>query len=568
MKVPIYKEKIARTKTAGGGTLLSAQANPNAWSAMGRALSDVGDTVYKIGMEKYKIQAQADVNETIPIFTAEIESVKEKYANSSNPVQAQQKLTTELMKVYKKYSSGKVKNKTGSFYLSNNLSKSAFGTKASQLVTAGVLDWKKKNNLYMIELNKTNKSKAISDNVKIASNPTLSIEERDAALNANFAVTFYDKNKKQDYGNYKNMPGGLFAQAAKEGTFKSKELFIKQNKALENIVLGISSSLVQNATHSTYSVTQLLRGNDIEAIKKVDPILAKVWSKLENVDKAKYIKKIRTAELNLKKDRADAKKLKIEADNLGNEKIRIEIINTDFSNPKAKAEALEKFNSLKKKEFFTKTNELKSMETLFEVDEDPTTTQKTVQSIFRTLDLLDQKNILTEEAIYNAAPQLSKTDFRAFLKRLKTEKSDASKYVVKTVINGSFFIDGLNNNDESEEEFDKMRMASQNAFNDWLQKNGTATYAEIVAKGEEIMQQPKITIAAMYKASFDSEVMKFKAVTNFKKGFEKSYPNGKYTLVNIMRHLVSLDISKPQPKSYSKRFKNFLGLPGANEWNN
>ncbi len=74
MKVPTYSERLARTKTAGGGTFLTAQANPNAWGAMGKAMSDIGDTVFKIGEEKYKIQAASDVNETIPLFTAEIES--------------------------------------------------------------------------------------------------------------------------------------------------------------------------------------------------------------------------------------------------------------------------------------------------------------------------------------------------------------------------------------------------------------------------------------------------------------------------------------------------------------
>jgi len=166
MKVPQYKERIARSK-AGGGVFLTAQANPNAWGAMGKALSDTGDTVYNLGLEKYKIQAQSDVNETMPLFTAQIESIKEKYKNSRNPLEAEKKIKSEMMKVYKDFSSGSIKNGAGEAYLSSSLSKSAFGTKASPLVTAGILDWKKQNNAYILELNKTNQGLIVKENDNI-----------------------------------------------------------------------------------------------------------------------------------------------------------------------------------------------------------------------------------------------------------------------------------------------------------------------------------------------------------------------------------------------------------------
>ena len=566
MKVPVYKEKLARTKTSGGGVFLQAQANPNAWGAMGKALSSIGDDAHKFGMEKFKIQATSDTNETIPLFTAAIATIGEKHKNSSNPLVSEKKVKKEMMDAYKLYSSGALKNTDGNSFLSSNLSKRLFSTKASQLVTAGILSWKKANNAHIVQLNKLNESKILSDNDKIASNTLLDIDVRFKGLNANHAASIYDKNKEQSFSNYIGMPG-KFSELAANGTFKYKEHVTKQKKSLENIVTGISLNLIKSKTHSSMSVTQVLVNGDIKELKKVDPILATVWEKLLPEDKADFIKKVRALENNKKKDAEDAKKEFEENANAKNEKIEKEIINTDFSNPTAKKEALLKYNKLLKNKYFDKASDRNIIENFFE-EEDENVTKKTDNKTFRMLDLLDDENKLTKALINNSYSKLSTQDYKSFLNRLKQEKSDAREYVIKTVINGSFFIDEINSDDESEEEFDRMRMASKNEFMKWLENNGTEPYSTIVAKGEEIMKQPKITIAAMYKASFDDQVMKFKAVSNLKKGFEKSYPDGKYTLVNIMRHLVVLGLNKAQPKSFAKRFKNFLGLPGANEWNN
>ena len=582
MKVPQYKERIARSK-AGGGVFLTAQANPNAWGAMGRALSDVGDTVYNLGLEKYKIQAQADVNETMPVFLATIDSIKEKHKNSRNPIQAEIKIKNEMMKVYKDFSSGIIKNGVGEAYLSSSLSKSAFGTKASPLVTAGILAWKKQNNAYILETKKTNDRYIISQHDKLAADTTQNIETRMAAYDANHSVSslykkipgqteismlsiIAPKSSSDTFSNYQGMPGGKFAQLAIGGDFKAKEFLVMQKKSLENVVTGISLNLIKSKTHPSMSVTEVLVKGNAEQLTAVDPILAKVWEQLLPEDKLDFIKKVRTLENNRKKDVEDAKKEKADALKAGDEKLKIEIINADYSNPEAKAEAFIKFKTLLKNEVFEKSAERNALESFFEVD-DPSGEIKTDNAVFRMLDLLDDQNKLTKKIINDSFLKLKTSDYRAFIKRLKVEKTDAESYVINTVINGSFFIDELNSDDESAVEFDKMRMAAKNAFNKWLENNGTASYSEIVAQGEEIMKSPKEQIAKMYKAGFDNEVKKFKAVDSLKNSFEKKYLDKKYTLNRIMSHLVDLGLSKAQPKSYAKRFKNFIGLPGANEWN-
>ena len=86
-----------------------------------------------------------------------------KHKNNGNPIQAEKLVKKEMMAAYTKYTNGNMINQgTQLPYLSSRLAKSAFGTKASILVSSGILNWKKANNSYILELNKINESKTSS----------------------------------------------------------------------------------------------------------------------------------------------------------------------------------------------------------------------------------------------------------------------------------------------------------------------------------------------------------------------------------------------------------------------
>ena len=578
MKVPTYSERLARTKTAGGGTFLTAQANPNAWGAMGKAMSDIGDTVFKIGEEKYKIQAASDVNETLPLFTAEIESIKEKHKNNGNPIQAEKLVKKEMMAAYTKYTNGNMINQgTQLPYLSSRLAKSAFGTKASILVSSGILNWKKANNSYILELNKINESKIVSDNDTIASDTSLEPDVRLNALNGNHSVSLYDKSKPQNFINYKGMPGGKFSEFAAKGTFSAKELITKQKKSLENIVTGISLNLIKSKTHSSMSITETLRTGTDEQLKTVDPILAKVFGMLEPKDKLDFIDKVRELENKLKKDNADAKKADAEASRAADNKTYKEIINTNFDNADEKSSALEKFSTLKKNGYFTKPSEIEGMERLFEVDEDKETAKKTDPAVYNRLDELDEKNLLTRKAITDSIGGLDFGDYKNFLNRLVKERNDGASYVRSTIINKAFFIDKLTNDNTSlSTRFNTMRLSAAKAFEEYRNSPaGTiATHAQIIQAGKDIMVPYQEEINSLFKTTFDQEVTSFKNTysaqfTSFRPQNSNVQWDGKYTHKNIMMFLVE----KATPtdaayKSWLNKFEKYIGVVGADTWNN
>ena len=580
MKIPVYKEKLARTKTSGGGAFLQAQVNSNAWGAMGTALSDVGDMVTKIGMEKYKIQATSDVNETIPLFVAALETIKVNHAKQTNPVEAEKKVKAKMMAVWKKFSNGNMKKTgEGTPYLSSNLSKRLFSTKASELVTKGILAWKKANNAHIVELNKLNETNAIRLNDKDASNTSLPPDVRDRAYEANFSqVSLYKKveGQNQNFGNYIGMPSGKYAENAQMGTFSSKEFLTMQKKSLENIVTGISLNLIKSKTHPSMSVTEVLVKGDLKQLTEVDPILAKVWGKLDPQDKLDFIKKVRTLENNRKKDVEDAKKEKADVLKAGDEKLKIEIINADYSNPKAKAAALLKFKTLLKNKYFVKASEQKAIGSFFEEDETKETAKKTDMKVYNQLNILDRDNQLTTEQVNNLAGGLSQTHHIYWLNQVETERNEAAAYVKDNLINRGFYVDKLSKDTKNSKQLNNMRVAVSAAFGTWRQSPAgkKATHAETIAEGERLMAPYITQIQAIYKTAFDSDVEAFKTTY---RDFPKFRPKnvavartytGQYTLKNMMMYLVEKGTrSDPAFKSWLEIFQSYDGIVGAETWN-
>lgn len=573
MKVPQYKEKIARTKTAGGGVFLTAQANPNAWGAMGKALSDVGDRVYNLGLEKYKIQAQADVNETMPLFTAEIESIKEKYKNSRNPIEAEKKIKSEMMTAYKNFNSGSIKNGAGQAYLSSSLSKSAFGTKASALVTAGMLAWKKQNNAYIVQVDKSNETNELNNFTKTASNISATLEERELAL-SNIFLTNKNFNSSSPISVFNNT--GKIDYFIKSNKFSASEIAKQQEKVVENIVLGVSTSLVGSNKYRPKMVTEAIRQsiNNPDILKKIDPILAKVWENLNGEQRDSLLDKIRNMENDYKKDLKDKKAEAVEASTAANDKIYNSIVNVDENNAAAVTKAKENFAALKVDGYFEKPSDRDAIQDLLYPDEE-SKTRTTDPDEAEKLEILAQNNLLTKEKIDLVKLKLSNADRKYWIKQLAVERTEAAAYVEKNLINSPFGIDKLSSADVGfKKTLNQLRLAATSEFNAWRIKDGlAATFAEVEAKGAELMIPYTAKITALYKATFDIKINAFKNV--YKTQFEAL--EKPYTLMNVLTFLTDKQAQNIAANGgtvdgrllqWQKDFQKYDGVIGAELWNN
>ena len=572
MKVPQYKERIARSK-AGGGVFLTAQANPNAWGAMGKALSDVGDTVYNLGLEKYKIQAQADVNETMPIFTATIESIKEKHKNSRNPIQAEIKIKNEMTKTYKDFSSGLIKNGANQPYLSSSLSKSAFGTKASSVVTAGILAWKKQNNAYIVEVDKINETNELNNFTKTASNISATLEEREIAL-SNIFLTNKNFNSKSPITAFNTT--GKIDYFIKSNKFSASEIAKQQEKVVENIVLGVSTSLVGSNKYRPKMVTEAIRQsiNNPDILKKIDPILAKVWENLNGEQRDSLLDKIRNMENDYKKDLKDKKAEAVAASTAANDKIYNSIVNVDENNAVALTKAKENFVALKVDGYFEKPSDRDAIQDMLYPDEE-SKTRTTDPDEAEKLEILAQNNLLTKEKIDLVKLKLSNADRKYWIKQLAVERTEAAAYVEKNLINSPFGIDKLSSADVGfKKTLNQLRLAATSEFNAWRIKDGlAATFAEVEAKGAELMIPYTAKITALYKATFDIKINAFKNV--YKPQFEAL--GNPYTLMNVLTFLTDKQAQNIADNGgavdgrllqWQKDFQKYDGVIGAELWNN
>ena len=572
MKVPQYKERIARSK-AGGGVFLTAQANPNAWGAMGKALSDVGDTVYNLGLEKYKIQAQADVNETMPIFTATIESIKEKYKNSRNPIQAEIKIKNEMMTAYKNFNSGSIKNGAGQAYLSSSLSKSAFGTKASALVTAGMLAWKKQNNAYIVQVDKSNETNELNNFTKTASNISATLEERELAL-SNIFSTNKNFNSSNPISPFNNT--GKIDYFIKSNKFSASEIAKQQEKVVENIVLGVSTSLVGSNKYRPKMVTEAIRQsiNNPDILKKIDPILAKVWENLNGEQRDSLLDKIRNMENDYKKDLKDKKAEGVAASTAANDKIYNSIVNVDENNAVALTKAKENFAALKVDGYFEKPSDRDAIQDLLYPTEE-SKTRTTDPDEVENLEILLQNNLLTKAKIDAVKLKLSNADHKYYIRQLAVERTEAAAYVEKNLINSSFGIDKLSSVDVTfKKTLTQLRLAATTKFNKWRINDGkAATFADTVSYGEELMVPFTAKITALYKATFDKKIKEFKSA--YKDDFEAL--GNPYTLNNVLTFLTNEQAKNIANNrgfidgrllSWQKDFQKYDGVIGAELWNN
>ena len=198
-------------------------------------------------------------------------------------------------------------------------------------------------------------------------------------------------------------------------------------------------------------------------------------------------------------------------------------------------------------------------------------------SAWNTLNELDEKDQLTRALILDQKDSLSTSDFKHFLNQLKVERNDADKFVKATIINKAFYIDKLTNDNTSlSTRFNQMRVSAAKAFEEYRNsKDGKkATYSQIVAKGKDIMSDYQEEINVIFKTSFDQEVTSFR--NTYGTQFSSFIPenrnvqwDGKYTHKNIMMFLVEKGTPTDAAyKSWLNKFEKYIGVVGADTWNN
>lgn len=121
-----------------------------------------------------------------------------------------------------------------------------------------------------------------------------------------------------------------------------------------------------------------------------------------------------------------------------------------------------------------------------------------------------------------------------------------------------------------------MRLSAAKAFEEYRNSPaGTiATHAQIIQAGKEIMVPYQEEINSLFKTTFDQEVTSFR--NTYGTQFSSFIPenrnvqwDGKYTHKNIMMFLVEKGTPTDAAyKSWLNKFEKYIGVVGADTWNN
>jgi len=275
-----------------------------------------------------------------------------------------------------------------------------------------------------------------------------------------------------------------------------------------------------------------------------------------------------------KKDLKDKKAEGVAASTAANDKIYNSIVNVDENNAVALTKAKENFAALKVDGYFEKPSDRDAIQDMLYPDEE-SKTRTTDPDVAEELEILAQNNLLTKAKIDAVKLKLNNADRKYWIRQLAVERTEAAAYVEKNLINSPFGIDKLSSADVGfKKTLNQLRLAATSEFNAWRIKDGlAATFAEVEAKGAELMIPYTAKITALYKATFDIKINAFKNV--YKTQFEAL--EKPYTLMNVLTFLTDKQAQNIAANGgtvdgrllqWQKDFQKYDGVIGAELWNN
>lgn len=410
MRVPTYKRQSGLSlQGRGGGRLLSASLNPSAATAVARTISDIGDTITEIGMKKLEIETATEVNVAEKAMTAEFEQIKTKALVEENPIIAERKAKKSMQDLFRKYQSGlKINPITKQPYLTSNKSKAKFNLVGQEIYSAALIDYTKKNNKVILEINKTNISSEIDKNVQTIIN----------------AETFGDKNEafKKIFSVNPNTPG-ILIEALTSGTFKEKEYSTQFDTSAEIAIDGLVLKEMKKSPSALAVGMEIVDG-------KSDNVMLNTLMGLVK-DKVKLRDKILKAAEEFDEDRTNLLKEAEEEKEKIDKALHSQIINVDVDNPTELAKAKQNNKILKSRGFYKTTAQRESVEKLLGIAKVTTKGDaKSDRDALIQLENADRTNSMTAKLINTLSPRLSDGDFKKYSANFRAEQAQGVKEAV------------------------------------------------------------------------------------------------------------------------------------------
>lgn len=499
MRVPTYKQQTGFGLKGGGGGMLTASLNPSAATAVARTVANLGDDIFQVGMKKLEVEIDTEVGVAKRSLVAEFENLKLKNLLDENPIQAERKTKGEMLQLLRKYSNGlQINPVTNKPYLTSNKSKARFMKVGQELYSAALIDYVKKNNARIVEINKTNISNDTDDLVKnvIDGDKPNQIEN----FNKIFSTNQFNP--------------GILTKALINGDYKSKEYTTAFDNALEGVIDGLVLKEMKSSSSALSKAMEIVDG------KSDNVVLNNALGMLDADKRLNLREKIIKLGKEFDDDRnAESEKQENDAKKI-NDDLYAKIINIDTDNANELSEAIKNHKILKSKNYYETTSKIKETE-LFLGIRQPTTKGSGVKSDVEAIKILekaDQMNILTAKLVEENASKLSTSDFKFYMKAVRKELDDGFKKAhqyFKTQLNYNEFSDTTGASGEATKMLFNEAKSDLEKWERGERKAGRAvTFASIEQKAIDIYEAKELKFRKIMKNKFVSYLNGIKATMN------------------------------------------------------
>ena len=468
MKVPTYKQQTGFDIRGGGGRRITASMDLNAASAIGRAIGDIGDDFTEIYMRKLDIEADTEVDTAKKAIIAEFEQEKSNALVSENPIQAEREAKGKMKQILKQYQMGlKVNPATGKPFLSSKKSQSRFMSVGQEVYSSAIIDYVKKNNSRIIEVNKA----TISSNTDEAVN---------AIINAdNFGTA--NENFQKVFSTNINNPG-ILTKALTGGSYSSKEYTTAFDKSAEMLVDGLVLKEMKKSPSAMAVAMEIVDG-------KSDNVVLNNAINLIG-DKTKLRDRILKAAEEFDKDREQQKEDKEKELEGINNNIYAKVINIDLNDPNQVESAKKNHQILKSRGYYDSIDKIKKTEIMLGIQKAETKSGASDRNVIELLNSADRNNTLTASLVINNSSGLNDGDYGKFMTRVQSEINDGFRDAKQYFRTKLSYNENADTSGAAGKSLQLMFDDAQNELFEWKltqnAENKPITYANTIAKAKEI----------------------------------------------------------------------------------
>ncbi len=460
MKVPTYQSKAA-IPTQGRGLFLTAQLNAGAMMAPGLAnerqgqqLAQGGEQLAAWGFKKAQISAESEALTAATKMQVQLAQISEDALRSPNIDAGAEQFRSKSKLATQEYGAT----------MSNKLARTAFASQALKLKTRAMIDFNKANNKRVVAANIANVNETVTQEERVSSDINASPAARGAAYNNSLSIM---ENARVDLGeeDYAKRVNEINENAARD----TLTAYISQPGAN---VLSIVKSFRQG-TLDDFVIKSASKNLSVEQIAKIAD---------GGVQRANRIIKLRTSQRKEEEKQASAV----------NDEIYGFIVNTDFTDELSKSIAEEDFERLKAANYFETPAKLAAVAALFDEDAPGTFPKQSDETdrVESELSLAASLDTLTYDELLDAKAEgtITREFYNQQIVGLESEFSQSRNAAIKEFSIAFKY-------SELADKGGPLQALSRQSFykasyllNQWAEKNRTASRAEVLEKGESIVE--------------------------------------------------------------------------------